>query len=385
MTSHTSTPSALAAFTLLAIACLTIMVGCVIVPGLPRIAGELGIDHGVGLLVTLPALGVVLFGPIAGRLVDRFGLYNSLMAGLIAYGALGMAGAAIHGPWAVYTDRLCLGAATAVIMSSGTGLISALYTGSARLTMIARQGMSIELGGVVFLFIGGLLATIGWAWPFVLYLVAWIFAAMLFCFVPRLQHSPQERGDEGGRDAAVPQSLKIVFTAAVMSMLCFFTGIIVLPIALRELGLNEAQTGYFLSFISLIAVGAAAMMPRFVNRIGEHRTIAIAFACYAVAHVVFAIGDGLSIYLGGAIALGAGFGLSVPLVNHMTIEQSHSQLRGRNLAYLSMAIFFGQFISAGMELIPGNPEVIFSSAAALGLVSAVLLLAGHQQQRAHLG
>lgn len=357
------------------------MVGCVIVPGLPSIAEKLGIEHGIGLLVTLPALGVVLFGPIAGRLVHRFGLYNSLLAGLIAYGGLGIAGAALHGPWAVYIDRLLLGAATAVIMSSGTGLISALYSGSARLTMIARQGMSIELGGVIFLFIGGLLATVGWAWPFMLYLVAWVFAAMLLFFVPRVQHSPQETSENAALSTAIPQSLKIVYAAAILSMLCFFTGIIVLPIALRALGLDEAQTGYFLSFVSLVAVGAAATMPRFVTRIGEHRTIALAFACYAVGHLMFAIGSGVPFYLIGAIALGAGFGLSVPLVNHMTVEQSHSQLRGRNLAYLSMAIFFGQFISAGMELIPGDPDIIFASAAALALASAALLKSGHQQQR----
>ena len=32
--------------------------------------------------------------------------------------------------------------------------------------MIPSQGMLIELGGVIFLFIGGLLATLGWQWPF---------------------------------------------------------------------------------------------------------------------------------------------------------------------------------------------------------------------------
>lgn len=37
--------------------------------------------------------------------------------------------------------------------------------------MIPSQGMLIELGGVIFLFIGGLLATLGWQWPFLLHLL----------------------------------------------------------------------------------------------------------------------------------------------------------------------------------------------------------------------
>ena len=47
------------------------MVGCVIVPGLPAVAAQLGVGSGGSWLVTLPALGVVLFGPAAARLMER--------------------------------------------------------------------------------------------------------------------------------------------------------------------------------------------------------------------------------------------------------------------------------------------------------------------------
>lgn len=54
-----------------------------------------------------------------------------------------------------------LGGVTALVMAAGTGLISEFYEGHERLTMIARQGMPIELGGVIFLFIGEVLASEG--------------------------------------------------------------------------------------------------------------------------------------------------------------------------------------------------------------------------------
>lgn len=59
------------AFTLLSAACLTIMVGCVIVPGLPTIAQNLGVAGAASWLVTLPSLGVVLLGHAAGKFIDR--------------------------------------------------------------------------------------------------------------------------------------------------------------------------------------------------------------------------------------------------------------------------------------------------------------------------
>ena len=50
--------------------------------------------------------------------------------------------------------------------------------------MIARQGMAIELGGVLFLFAGGLLAQQRWSLPFALYLCAWALLALVHFCVP---------------------------------------------------------------------------------------------------------------------------------------------------------------------------------------------------------
>jgi len=369
------------AFTLLAVACLTIMVGCVIVPGLPAIAERLGISSAASWLVTVPSLGVVVFGPLAGRLIDRIGAYRALTWGLFMYGLLGSGGVLLHGLVPVMVDRLLLGGATAVVMSAGTGLISAFYSGHARLKMIASQGMSIELGGVIFLFIGGLLATLGWRWPFVLYLAAWLLLAMQILFVPRPDRIDQTENHQ--QDGALEKrgALKPVYFAAVLSMISFFTGVIIIPQRFHAMGMGAAETGYFLSFISLIAVFAAAIMPKVVSRIREYGTLYTAFGCYIAAHLLFSMASGLTLFIVGGVLMGCGFGLSVPLVNHMTVEQSHARIRGRNLAYLSMAIFSGQFLSSFMGFIPGNTSVIFLGAAAIGVTGILILMLFHRIHR----
>ncbi|MGG4582506.1 MFS transporter [Serratia nematodiphila] len=208
----------MAAFTLLAVACLTIMVGCVIVPGLTEIASQLGTPSAASWLVTVPSLGVVIFGPFAGRFIDRAGAYAALSWGLLLYGLLGAGGLFLRGFWPVMLDRLLLGGATAIVMSTGTGLISAFYSGQARLKMIASQGMSIELGGVIFLFIGGLLATLGWRWPFLLYLVAWVLLAMQLLFVPKPQSDVGESDNVQRGDAISTGAGRLT---AVYFPLCF--------------------------------------------------------------------------------------------------------------------------------------------------------------------
>jgi MFS family permease len=359
---------------LLAVACLTIMVGCVIVPGLPTVATQLGVGSAASWLVTIPSLGVVILGPLAGWLITRFGLYKSLCGGLLAYGLLGVGGAFLHGMVPVFTDRLLLGGATAVVMACGTGLISEFYAGSARLGMIARQGMAIEIGGVIFLTLGGWLASVYWYLPFGIYLLAWVLLLLVLRYVPDPALHADDRAEQIGEDRiSLPFALKAVYGAALSSMVAFFTGIIVLPFRLNELAVSEAQTGYFLAFVSLIAVVAAAVMPAIARGLGEYRTLCAAFVFYSLAHLTFFLAGTVAVMIVGGVAMGIGFGLSVPLVNHMVIEKSHARQRGKHLAYLSMAIFCGQFLSSFMEFIPGDRASIFATAALIALVASFAL------------
>jgi MFS family permease len=364
---------------LLAVASLTIMVGCVIVPGLPIIARELGVGNAASWLVTVPSLGVIVFGPMAGTLIDRVGLYKSLCLGLFAYGLLGIMGSMLLGS-VIFLDRLLLGGSTAIIMAAGTGLISEFYKDSARLNMIARQGMSIELGGVVFLFTAGLLANEGWQWPFALYLTAWVLLALVLVCVPQpsvTRHS-MEAGDITRASSA---ALRLVYTSATFSMIVFFTAILMLPLRLHDIGLNEARVGYFLSYVSLIAVGAAAIMPIAARKVGHHGTLIFGFAFYALAHLAFVTAQGLTLMIEGGLCLGIGFGLTVPLLNHMTLELSHAAQRGRNLAWLSVAIFAGQFLSSFIEFVPGAQSFGFLCSAGLALIASVIVVASARRRR----
>lgn len=358
---------------MLCVACLTIMVGCVIVPGLTSIAAGLGVSQAASWLVTLPSLGVVVFGPLAGSFITRKGPRYALCVGLALYGAIGVAGALPLGKLFTYADRLLLGGATAIVMASGMSLISEFYTGHARLKMMVKQGMSIELGGVIFLFIGGILAEMGWRWPFLLYLVSWAFLVMVLRYIPVLPVNDASTHDaEHPASAAGASKLMSVYLGALLSMTIFFTAIITLPQRLHALGLSESETGYLLSFVSLVAVFGASTLPRLTVRIGEYSTLVIGFVCYAAAHLVFSGAHSVTAMVGAAFILGLGFGLTIPLVNHMAVERSHPKVRGKNLAYLSMSIFLGQFLSSFLDYMPGGSHEAFNYAAFLAMVGVVV-------------
>lgn len=95
----------------------------------------------------------------------------------------------------------------------------------------------------------------------------------------------------------------------------------------------------------------------------------MAFICYLLAHLEFAAAPNMVLFIPGGILLGIGLGLSIPLVNHLTVEISQPQERGRQLARLSMAIFSGQFLAAFMAYLPGGFVSAFAAAALLAAVN----------------
>lgn len=72
---------------------------------------------------------------------------------------------------------------------------------------------------------------------------------------------------------------------------------------------------------------------------------------------------------GAAVATGIGFGLTIPLLNHMTVESSSPKNIGRNLSYYSIGIFGGQFMSSFLGLISSDPKNLFIICAVIAFVT----------------
>lgn len=366
--------TATGSYTLLCIASLTIMVGSLVAPGLISMSTALGVADNAILLVTLPALGAVVFAPIAGKLIDKYGAYPLLIIGLFLYGLLGASVYWLNGATFVFINRILLGGITSIVMAGSTVLISQWYFGSARLGMIAKQGMAIEFGGVLFLFLGGLLAAQHWALPLSLYLLAWVFLVMLLLFVPR-KHPIEAKTAQLKEDSIVNKGLSLnsVYLMAIISMAVFFTTFVLLPSTMHKQTYNEKEIGFLLALISLIAVISAHFMPKITRLFNEQKVLAIAFLSYGSSYILYLQTGTLTLII-GAILSGIGFGFTIPLLNHMTVERSEAKVRGRNLSYFTMAVFSGQFLTSFIEYIPGGTANIFMSCLVFCILVAIILL-----------
>jgi MFS family permease len=365
--------SRLGALSLLLVAMLTIMVGAALAPGLHSVAEGLGVSEYGSLLITLPALGAIIFAPLFGKLIDRIGARSTLLISLWGYFILGAGGAFLYGPWQVAIDRIILGGFAAGLMAAGTAVISQWYQGAARLNMIAKQGMAIELGGVVFLFIGGLLSGLSWQAPFLLYVMGLLCVILTVFFVPRRTESDTSE-ENSDAVSSHTSSMGPIMLFTVLAMGLFFSFIISLPGFLANLDYSEAQTGYVLSFISLVAVFSAMSMPKVVARCSVKYTLGIAFLTYAIGHLLFAFSSSNMTIILASVFAGIGFGLSIPLLNHSTVEMSNSSNLGRNLSLFAMAVFFGQFVTSILEFIPLDHGKIFLVCAGLAVLCGIAVI-----------
>ncbi|QJB30136.1 MFS transporter [Chitinophaga oryzae] len=336
--------------TLLLTSCLTIMVGTAIAPSLHLIAPQLHMGAMGSWLITLPSLGVVVFSPFTGVFIDRRGAYTVMQAGLAGYGLLGIAAIFPLPPLLILCIRFLLGGATAAIMSAGTALLAIHFQGTARLKMMALQGMAIELGGAFFLVAGGMLGDIDWRLPFCIYLLAWVLWLLLAGCVPK-RPQPGITADSGSLPATT--ELYPVVAGAAAAMLLFFTCILELPGLLHQrVQFSATQTGCYMGAISLLAVMAAGCLTVTVKRISERLTLATGFALLAAGNLLLNSAGQPAPLLLAAVCLGGGFGFTIPLLNHMTVSMSTAANRGASLGYYAMAVFGGQFLAVFIVMLP---------------------------------
>ncbi len=86
-------------------------------------------------------------------------------------------------------------------------------------------------------------------------------------------------------------------------------------------------------------------MPLVVKAITAKGTLVVAFCSFCVAFILFASLHDMKWMVVAAVFTGIGVGLTITLLNHLTVERSPSEHRGRYWGFYSTAYFGGQFFS----------------------------------------
>ncbi len=305
--------------------------GGIVFPILPLVGLRVGLSLAfIGLILASNRIGRILFNPVAGSLIDRYGGKSMMVIGLlIEVVVMGMYLLGVSGgnPGTMFLlGRLLWGPGSALAFVGGQTL--ALHAAGpelrGRVTGIVRAAMG--LGTPAGLVVGGVIAGVwGDRAAFEVAMVAALIAsAVALRVVPDLKAPPGPR--RPWSDIVRALADRRIAAVAGLNFMAFFAvqglvlATLVLVVAARHLTLfgmaPETASGFFLAFMLSASAAVTPVAGRMADR-GRMRaqTAGIGLCIMIPGLLLLAVASDAGRLLGALILMGIGSGcLSVPLL-----------------------------------------------------------------------
>jgi MFS family permease len=367
--------------TLLLASTLTVMAGATIAPSLPTMQSYFSetpnVEFWVRLVLTMPALFIVIGSPIAGQLVDTIGRKPLLIGAAFLYGLAGSSGFVLNSLFAILVGRALLGLAVAGVMVSATTLIADYYQGEDRANFMGLQAAFMGLGGVLFLTTGGFIADVNWRLPFLIYLFSWVLlpAIVFSLFEPSRNKLPEDALPQTDSTAKLPvRLLTFIYSAALLMQIIFYLIPVQLPFYLQQLARASAtQSGLAIALATLLSAIASMNYGKLKRHFSFISILAIAFLLMGLGYIGIGLVNSYSLVLLVLISTGIGLGLLMPNLTVWTATEAPDSLRGRALGGLTTFFFLGQFLS---PIVSQPISTSVGLAATYGLAGVVLAVLG---------
>jgi MFS family permease len=342
-----------------------------------------------GGVLTMPALCIALFSPLAGWVADRFGRRRILIAAMIIYGGVGIAPAFLDGLYAIIATRIAVGLCEAVIMTASTTLISDYFSGHEREKWLASQTAVASLSSLALIVIGGVLGSAyGWRGPFLVYL----FGAFLAIGIWLLTWEPS--GDASASSAASAEGAAPAFPWARIVGICaitlfasvmFFTIQTQSSLALEVLGVQDPARLSILTAIASLGVPLGTFVYRGVARWPIGLLLCLEFAVIGAGFAWMGKSANSDMFVVAAALNQIGCGMILPTLLVWATRGLHFRIRGRGTGIWQGTFAVGQFVCGlvvtYLALQLGGPLAAFVVLGLSSGIAAIASLAGYLRHR----
>ncbi|PAF50583.1 MFS transporter [Helicobacter sp. 13S00477-4] len=335
---------------LFSISATTVLGSTIIAPSLPALESHFSDAKNIELLskliLTLPALFIMIFSPISGFMLEKFGRLKLIYPAIIIWSLAGVSGFFLDNLYLLLASRAVFGTATAFLMTGVGVLLGDYYTGVKREKVLSMQGFFMAFGGTIFLILGGYLSNLDWRYPFLAYLLGFLilFLALAMLFEPK-HHLDTTNHIQKSKKANIIKFIP-VYLLAFFSMAMFYVAPTQLPFFITHtLGMESSYVGVSMAVASI----SMAIFSLFYNRLRNYLNIfkiyfiglfliAISFTIIAVFHNYIAV-------LITFILMGAGLGFIIVNNSSWLFMLAKDFERAKAYGFLTAFLFTGQFIS----------------------------------------
>jgi MFS family permease len=356
--------------TLLLVSSLTIMSVITISPALPQMAaafsGVKNADFLVKLVLTIPALMIAVCASVPGRLIGRHGRLRILRMSLLLYAVAGTSGFYLDNLYAILISRAFLGASVGVSMTIVITLVVDYFDGRERQRFVSMQLAFVSLMGILFIGLGGVLADIGWRYPFLLYLFALVVLPLTLLYLR--EHAITTKTNGIHQQVKAPPITRILFINIMLMWIIFFLIPVQIPFYFKAIGIvKNSMIGAAIA----LSAGASAVSSFFyakVKGLFSFLTVyAMGYLLMAVGFSFIAVANTYMMAVAAMILSGFGMGMMIPNTNMLVMKIVPPAIRGKEIGKLTTFWFLGQFVS---------PVVISPVLKSQSLASVFMLAAG---------
>lgn len=351
-----------------------------IAPAFPQIAARFGIGNAeTGWLVSSFTVPGLLFTPLLGLLADRFGRKQVLVPCLFLFGLAGggcFFAADFH---TLLFLRFLQGTGAAALNSLNVTLIGDLFSEDSRHAAMGYNASVLSMGTAGYPALGGLLAMLGWNYPFALAFLGVPTGVFVLFF---LEHRPpplRNRSSTGSLRKALlnPLTLLLFFTSTMTFIILYGAFLTYLPFFLTErFAATPLTIGLISAGMSLSAALAASQTCRMGASFSRRTLLTTAFALYALGLFLILRLSACCAMLLPALCFGLGQGINTPALLTMLTEIAPPDNRAVFLSLNSMSLRLGQTLGPlmmGAVYVGWGIQAVFSFGLILAALMAVLL------------
>lgn len=334
------------AASILSLSLLTVMAGAAVAPALEVIRAHFSDASrtSVQLIVSMPAVFIVITNLCFNRLAEKFGSKTLVMTGLLLYTAGGCCAGLFDSIGLVLLMRALVGVGVGMIMPLSTGLLTYYFPPEKHEGLLGLASAANQLGGVIATLLAGLLAGISWRLSFMVYLIGLISIVLCLIFLPNDRIGGAAQPDEAPRGGVFRRNL-----AHIAAMFLLMSAFFVYPanfaiVTAAEGDIPMQLCAPVMAGLDLIAF-LGGLLFVWVKRVSGRFAALVAPLMFLAGYCLLAFVGGTAGTLAGSALIGFANGVGIPYIISTASANEGRRAATTIMPLLSASMYLAQFVS----------------------------------------